>query len=65
MSWKISYFSTVLQKEISNWPPGLQSRYIRLTDMMLIYGPDLGMPHTRALGQGLFEIRVKASEGKC
>ena len=27
------------------------------------YGPNLGMPHTRALGNGLFEIRAKAVEG--
>lgn len=30
---------------------------------MEIYGPDLGMPYTRAMGQGLFEIRSKAAEG--
>lgn len=46
-----------------SWPPGLQARYIRLTDMMLEYGPDLGLPHTRAFGEGLFEIRVKSAEG--
>jgi phage-related protein len=27
------------------------------------YGPDLGMPHTRAMGKGLFELRLKAAEG--
>lgn len=27
------------------------------------YGPNLGMPHTRALYNGLFEIRAKAEEG--
>ena len=27
------------------------------------YGSDLGMPHTRAMGQGLFELRIKAAEG--
>jgi phage-related protein len=27
------------------------------------YGPDLGMPHTRAMGGGLFELRLKAAEG--
>ena len=27
------------------------------------YGPDLGMPHTRAMGGGLYEIRAKAAEG--
>ena len=30
---------------------------------MEIYGPDLGMPHTRAMGNGLFELPLKASEG--
>jgi len=28
-----------------------------------MYGPDLGMPHTRAMGGGLFELRLKAAEG--
>jgi phage-related protein len=30
---------------------------------MELYGPDLGMPHTRAMGDGLFELRLKAAEG--
>ena len=30
---------------------------------MLQYGPDLGMPHTRAMGTGLFEMRLKSQEG--
>ncbi|MEN6625126.1 MAG: type II toxin-antitoxin system RelE/ParE family toxin [Candidatus Sumerlaeia bacterium] len=44
-------------------PAGLLARYLRYTDRMEIYGPDLGMPHTRAMGQGLFELRLKAKEG--
>jgi phage-related protein len=63
IDWKISYLNAALQQEILDWPAGLQSRYIRLTDMMLAYGPALGMPHTRALGEGLFELRIKSSEG--
>ena len=27
------------------------------------FGPNLGMPHTRAMGEGLFELRVKGQEG--
>jgi phage-related protein len=27
------------------------------------YGPDLGMPHTRAMGEGLFELRLTVAEG--
>lgn len=30
---------------------------------MELFGPDLGMPHTRAMGSGLFELRLKAAEG--
>ncbi|MCJ7600019.1 MAG: type II toxin-antitoxin system RelE/ParE family toxin [Desulfobulbaceae bacterium] len=30
---------------------------------MEMYGPNLGMPHTRAMGDGLYEIRAKAEEG--
>ena len=30
---------------------------------METYGPDLGMPHSRAMGGGLFELRLNAPEG--
>lgn len=30
---------------------------------MELFGPDLGMPHTRAMGGGLFELRIKAAKG--
>ncbi len=30
---------------------------------MQINGPDLGLPFTKAMGKGLFEIRAKAQEG--
>jgi phage-related protein len=38
-------------------------RYVHRTDRMVEYGPDLGMPHTRAMGAGLFELRLKSGEG--
>lgn len=30
---------------------------------MLEHGPDLGLPYTRAMGGGLFEVRAKGREG--
>ena len=42
---------------------GFLARYLRYSDRMEAYGPDLGMPHTRAMGDGLFELRLKAAEG--
>ncbi len=44
-------------------PAGFLARFLRYTDRMEVFGPDLGMPHTRAVGGGLFELRLKASEG--
>jgi len=63
MAWEIRYYSAALQREIMDMPPGLQGRYIHLSARMCIYGPDLRMPHTRALGSGLFELRMKSHEG--
>jgi len=43
--------------------PGFVARFVRYAERMQIYGPDLGMPHTKAMGDGLFELRLKAGEG--
>ncbi len=63
MKWKIKYFSDSVQSEILDLPAGMLARYLRFTDMMEIYGPNLGMPYTRAMGDGLFELRLKSAEG--
>ncbi len=63
MSWTITYYSEAVQKEILTLSTGLLARYLRYSDRMETYGPDLGMPPTRALGDGLFELRLKAPEG--
>jgi len=44
-------------------PISLQARYIGLTDRMIEYGPNLGLPHTDAFSGGLFELRLKGAEG--
>jgi phage-related protein len=44
-------------------PLGLRAYYARLTERMITFGPNLGMPFTQSLGQGLFELRIKAKEG--
>ncbi len=63
MNWTISYYSESLQNEILDLPAGFLARFLRYADRMELYGPDLGMPHTRAMGEGLFELRLKAAEG--
>jgi len=44
-------------------PAGFVARFLRYAERMELYGPDLGMPHTRAMGEELFELRLKAAEG--
>jgi len=44
-------------------PKGIQARYIHLTALMTEHGPNLKEPHTKALGDGLFEMRLKSGEG--
>ena len=63
MNWRVSFYSARLQNEILDLPAGFLARFLRYAERMEIYGPDLGMPHTRAMGDGLFELRLKAAEG--
>ena len=63
MNWRVSFYSARLQNEILELPAGFVARFLRYAERMEIYGPDLGMPHTRAMGDGLFELRLKAGEG--
>lgn len=63
MVFRLSYYNEHVEAELDAWPVGLRARFRALTVRMGEYGPNLGMPHTRALGSGLFEIRAKAEEG--
>ena len=63
MSYQIEYFNVNAKASIDEWPAGLKARYLALLTRMTEYGPDLGMPHTRAMGDGLFEVRARASSG--
>ncbi|MBI2802065.1 MAG: type II toxin-antitoxin system RelE/ParE family toxin [Gammaproteobacteria bacterium] len=63
MKWTITYYSEKVQADVFTLPKGLLARYFRYTDRFEEFGPDLGMPHTRAMGGGLFELRIKAQKG--
>lgn len=63
MEWEIVYYSEEVQRAILGFPAGIQARYIHLTQRILAFGPNLGMPHSRAMGQGMFELRLKSREG--
>jgi len=63
MSYSIHYYSASVQDVILGLPATLQARYIGLTDRMRVVGANLGEPHTKAMGNGLFELRLMGAEG--
>ncbi len=56
MDWELVYCSDEVQEMIDGWPVGIRAYYARVAERMRGFGPNLGMPFTRSLGQGLFEI---------
>lgn len=63
MQYEISYYSDAVQLEIDALPQSLRVRYAFLTARMKNSGPHLGDPHSKALGDGLLELRLKGAEG--
>ena len=63
MTYSIIYYSDQVQEDVLALPDTLQARYIGLTARVIEHGPNLGLPHTDALGGGLFELRLKGAEG--
>lgn len=59
----IEYYSEAVQADVMALPASLAARYVVLSRRMLVSGPHLGEPHTKALGDGLLEIRLKGAEG--
>ncbi|MCM1129731.1 MAG: type II toxin-antitoxin system RelE/ParE family toxin [Alistipes senegalensis] len=62
-NYTIHYYSDNVQQDIYSLPPTLKAKYISYSRRMELYGTNLGEPHTKAMGNGLFELRLKGAEG--
>lgn len=63
MSYTITYYDVALQQEIMSFDASMLASYLHYTDIMIEEGPNLGLPATRALGKGLFELRLHGKDG--
>jgi phage-related protein len=62
-AWQLSYYNAKVAKAIDGWPAGVRADFRNIAVLMVAHGPNIGMPHTRAMGGGLFEVRAKGREG--
>ena len=63
MRYSIEFFNVDVQQTVLKWPAGINASFTRITLRMVEHGANLGLPYTRAMGDGLFEIRAKGQEG--
>ena len=63
MNYSITYFHSRVKAEIESWPDGILADYARMVELLMEFGPNLRMPHSRAMGGGLFELRPRGREG--
>lgn len=63
MPYSVEYFHRRVRDEIEDWPVGILADYARIVELLMEFGPDLGMPHSRSMGGGLFELRPRGREG--
>jgi phage-related protein len=63
MGYRIDFYSERVERSIYALPKMLVVRFVALAERMEQHGPNLGEPHTKAMGDGLFELRLKGAEG--
>src|SRR5947209_20540659 len=63
MAFEIEYFHERVLSEIESWPVDVLADYARLVELLAEYGPSLRLPHSRAFGDGLFELRPRGRSG--
>lgn len=63
MNYSLEFYDEAVQQTLLSWPAGINASFSRITLRMVEHGANLGMPYTKAMGDGLFEIRAKGQEG--
>ena len=63
MAYQIEYFHQRVLAEIEAWPVDVLADYARLIELLAQHGPSLRLPHSRAFGDGLFELRPRGQSG--
>ena len=63
MAYTIEYFHPRVLAEIESWPVDIVADYARIAELLMQHRPSLRLPHSRAFGGGLFELRLRGRTG--
>jgi phage-related protein len=63
MSYQVEYFHPRVLAEVESWPVDVLADYARLVELLQEHGPNLRLPHSRSMGEGLFELRPRGRSG--
>jgi phage-related protein len=63
MSFSIEYFHAKVLDEIESWSADVLADYARLIELLTEHEPNLRLSHSRAFGNGLFELRPRGKNG--
>jgi phage-related protein len=63
MPYRIEYFHPRVLAEIESWPVDVLADYARLVELLQEHGPNLRLPHSRTMRDGLFELRPSGRSG--
>ena len=63
MAFQVEYFHERVLAEVESWPVDVLADYVRLVELLAEYGRSLRLPHSRAFGDGLFELRPRGRAG--
>ena len=59
---EIRIFDSVLEKFIRSLEKSAIAKTLRAIDLLELFGPQLGMPHTRKITNRLFELRIRGHQ---
>ncbi len=67
MGWQISLYESPsgkrpIEKFIQTLQPQTRAKLIRLFDLLSDFGPQLGMPNAKPIGDEMYELRIRGKE---
>jgi phage-related protein len=63
MAFAVEYYHPKVLADIEAWPVDVLADYARLVELLMEHGPNLRLPHSRSMRDGLFELRPRGRSG--